>query len=94
MMPEYAEVGVLYGDVSIFGVRFHKVPRALFDLIPGEEHAFNTEIHPYLTKRMFLADGAGNKLTVTMYCDEPPADGRPLLSEPEQAGGFAPLLVG
>jgi hypothetical protein len=77
MATECAEVGVLYNDADVFGVRFHKVPRALFDLIPGQVGAFATAFRPYWTKVMFLADGGGNKLMVTMYCDEPPTSPQP-----------------
>jgi hypothetical protein len=86
-MMECAEVGVLYNDADTFGVRFHKVPRALFELIPGDENAFNTALHPYWTKIMFLADGAGNKLMVTMYCDEPLLSG----IEPVGTGEHSPV---
>jgi hypothetical protein len=81
MITDCAEISVLYNNSALFGVRFHKVPRSLFDLIPGNEREVTTSDHPLWVKTMMLAAPStagvpGEHVEMTMYCNE--AAGFPL----------------
>jgi hypothetical protein len=81
MIHECAEIGVLYNEPERFGVRFHWVPRSLFDLIPGEMREITASNHPLWVKTMMLAGVPGKHVEMTMYCEEEPHP-RPLSQRP------------
>jgi hypothetical protein len=63
-----AQIGVLYDDPELYGIRLHQVPRSLFDLIPGEARTIVTGGAPLLVKSMFLAGEPGQNVKLTVFC--------------------------
>jgi hypothetical protein len=88
MIGEAAEINVLFNNASQLGVRFHQVPRALLDLIPGDENQIDMGNRRVWIKHMLLTGAPGHHVEFTMYCNEPPLrEPEPIVNAGEQSNG-------
>ena len=103
-MDGTTQVMVNYDNADISGIRFHHVPRELFDLIPGESVSLQAGARSLWVKTLMLcssnlASDEGQFVELKVYCMEPKLtpgfpietfgnDGEPLLS------GIEPVRAG